>query len=111
MSDDILNNETTRLSSEVVYQRDSELSESLPEFKPGKTPHTQYGNQILNGNIPWPEIIEEIQAHYTQERLVKETGVSPATLRKISQGNYDRLDFRTGAKILGVHCLFYPEQY
>ena len=111
MSDDILNNENSRLPVEVVYQRGSEPTESLPEFKPGKTPHTQYGNQILNGNVPWSEIIEEIQAHYTQERLVAETGVSPATLRKISQENYSSLDFRTGARILGVHCLLYPKQY
>ena len=46
MSDETILNEPSRLSSEVIYQRDSQPSENAPEFKPGNTPHTQLGNEI-----------------------------------------------------------------
>ena len=105
------NEPTSSSYGKIIYDREQSSITNQPEFKPGNTPHTQYGDKILNGNVPWSKIIEEIQAHYTQERLVKKTGVTPATLRKISKGNYSSLDFRTGAKILGVHCLLYPSQY
>ena len=95
----------------IIYDRTSMLYGEQPVFKPGKTPYTQYGNETLNANVPWNLIVQEIQAHYTQERLIAETGVTPTTLRKIYKGNYNSLDFRTGARILGVHCLLYPSQY
>ena len=111
MSDEIILNETSLVSNKVVYQRDSQQSEAVPAFKPGKTPHTQYGDEMLNANVPWQEILQELQAHYTQERLVDEAGVSPANLLKILKGNYSDLNFRTGARILGVHSRLFPEQY
>ena len=111
MSDETILNEPSRLSSEVIYQRDSQPSENAPEFKPGNTPHTQLGNETLNANIPWQEIVQQIQAHYTQEQLIEETGVTTENLLNILNQDYSKLNFRTGARILGVHCRFFPEQY
>ena len=111
MSDETILNQPSSLSGEVIYQRDSQPSENAPEFKPGNTPHTQYGNQILNANVPWPEIINEIQARYTQEQLMKETGVTADNLLNILNQDYSKLNFRTGARILGVHSRFFPELY
>ena len=96
----------------VVYQRHIAQATLEPEFKPGDTPETQFGNETLNGNIDWSKIVEEmIQVHYTQEQLVTETGISEKILKKIINKNYKRLSFRNGARLLAIHSRFYPKQY
>ena len=114
-----MSNDNTTIETEiqntlgdVVYQRDLAQATPQPEFKPGDTPHTQLGNQTLNGNVPWSSIVEEIfQACYTQEQLLAETGITAKDLQKISHNNYKKLSFRSGARLLRVHSMFYPEQY
>jgi hypothetical protein len=106
MSDEIIVTELT----EIVYQRGQNEDETQPEFKPGNTPHTQYGDQVLNANVPWDSVVQEIlNAHYTQEKLAKEVGIPSTTLGQILKQNYDALSFRIGARILGVHFRLFPE--
>jgi hypothetical protein len=97
--------------TKIVYDREKNSKKKQPAFKPGKTPHTQLGHETLNANIPWPHIIEELQAHYTQEKLVNEAGITPANLQNILAENYSKLTFKIGAKLLMLHSRFYPEQY
>ena len=97
--------------SEVIYQREPTSTTKQPTFKPGDTPYTQYGNETLNANVLWYQIVEEILAHYPQEQLVAETGLVPANITKIRNQNYRRLNFRAGAKLLAIHSRFYPEKY
>lgn len=103
--------ETARTASEVIYQREDNSKKTQPEFKPGNTPYTQFGNETLNANIHWYQIIQDILAHYTQEQLVDEAGITPANLRKILAQHYKKLNFKMGAKLLAIHSRFYPEQY
>jgi hypothetical protein len=98
-------------TGEVIYEREVAQTTEQPKFKPGNTPYTQYGNQTLNANIHWYQIVQEILAHYTQEQLVDEAGIMPANLRKILVQNYRKLNFKTGAKLLAIHSRFHPEQY
>ena len=113
MSKEIItdNSDQPRSIDEISYQRDPKEVKQLPKFKPGNTPHTQYGNQTLNANIPWQRIVQEIQVHYTLEQLVNEAGIPPANLRKILREDYRKLSFKMGAKLLTIHARFYPEQY
>ena len=96
---------------EVVYDRETIQATEQPEFKPGETPYTQFGNETLNANIHWYQVVEEILAHYTQEQLVDEAGITPANLRKILAQNYRQLNFKMGARLLAIHCRFFPERY
>ena len=95
----------------IIYDRTSTLFNDQPEFKPSNTPYTQLGNETLNANILWYQVINEILLHYTQEQLVDEAGITPINLRKILNQNYRKLNFKTGAQLLSIHCRFYPEQY
>ena len=109
ITSDFLNHpQTTRA---VIYQRATTQIQAVPEFKPGNTPYTQLGNETLNANIYWPQIIQDILAHYTQQQLITETGLTSANMLKINQQNYRKLNFKMGAKLLAIHCRFYPEQY
>ena len=110
MSDTINETNTTITTSEVIYQREEISTKKQPEFKPGNTPYTQYGNETLNANVLWYQVVNEILAHCTQEQLVAETGLISANMTKIRNQNYRRLNFRTGAKLLAIHCQLYPEQ-
>lgn len=109
ITSDPLNSPSTK--DNVIYQRDLPPPSVLPEFKPGSTPYTQYGNETLNANIPWYQIIQEILTHYTQEQLLEETGLVNNDLLEILNQNYCKLNFKMGAKLLRIHSCFYPEQY
>ena len=96
----------------VIYQRGQNDGEKQPEFKPGTTPHTQYGDEMLNANVPWHEIVGQILTrNYTIGRLAEEVKTSIAALNKILKEDFSELNFRTGARILGVHCVLFPETF
>ena len=107
MTDKINGNE----DRQVVYEREVAQSIPAPEFKPDNTPYTQYGNETLNANVLWYQVIQEILVHKTQEQLANEVGTPLTNIMKIMKQNYRKLNFRTGARILGVHCSLYPAQY
>jgi hypothetical protein len=96
----------------IVYQRGQNDSETQPEFKPGSTPHTQYGNETLNANVPWDQIVIEIlMCDYTIAGLAEEIKSTTSVLNKILRHDFSALNFRTGARILGVHCQLFPEKF
>jgi lambda repressor-like predicted transcriptional regulator len=105
MENEITNND----QGQIIYDRTKALEIPKPVFKPGNTPHTQFGTEILNANVPWPKIVAEIQTRYTQEKLAEEVGVAPITLHEILKQNYEALSFRIGARILGIHTRLFPE--
>lgn len=94
----------------VIYQRDPNIAIDEPKFKPGNTPYTQFGNETLNANVPWYRIVQEILAHYTQEQLVKETGITSANITKILRQNYRKLNFKRGAQLLSIHARLFADQ-
>jgi hypothetical protein len=109
MSDD---KNTVNEGSEVVYQRGVTDIDKQPEFKPGNTPHTKLGDEMLNANVPWHEIVSQILTrNYTIGRLAEEVKTNIASLNKILKEDFSELNFRTGARILGVHCVLFPETF
>jgi hypothetical protein len=108
MNDEINVTEAT----EVVYQRGQNNGEAQPEFKPGNTPHTQYGNEVLNANVPWDQVVSEILTRdYTIAALAEEIKSTTSVLIKILKQDFSMLNFRTGARILGIHCQLFPEKF
>jgi hypothetical protein len=99
-------------ASEVVYQRGQNDSEQEPEFKPGNTPHTQYGSETLNANVPWDQVVIEILTRdYTIAALAEKIKSTTSVVNKVLQQDFSTLNFRTGARILGVHCQLFPENF
>ena len=97
---------------DVVYQRGQNDGEQQPEFKPGNTPHTQYGDEVLNANVPWDQIVSEILTRdYTIAALAEEIKSTASVLIKVLKRDFSTLNFRTGARILGVHCKLFPEKF
>ena len=108
MSDEI---KTTEAAT-VVYQRGQNDSETQPEFKPGSAPHAQYGDEVLNANVPWDQVVSEILTRdYTIAALAEEIKGTTSVIIKILKRDFSALNFRTGARILGVHCQLFPEKF
>ena len=108
MSNEIIVTEATN----VVYQRGQNDGLQQPEFKPGNTPHTQYGDEVLNANVPWDHIVIEILTRdYTIAALAEEIESTTSVLNKVLQKNFSALNFRTGARILSVHCRLFSEKF
>jgi hypothetical protein len=107
----MIDNRNDNENGQVVYERGAEQSTPTPEFKPGNTPHTQFGNQTLNANVPWDQVVQEILVHKNQQELAVDLGMPLANVTKILKQNYRKLNFKTGARILMIHCNFYPAQY
>tara|TARA_R110000868_G_scaffold158036_3_gene385813 strand:+ start:69295 stop:69597 length:303 start_codon:yes stop_codon:yes gene_type:complete len=85
----------------------------MAEFKPGATPSTNLGNEVLNHNIPWSEVVQDIikTGYYTLAMLADKIDTKPIILNAIADGDDSNLDFKTGAKLLSVHCRLYPDVY
>lgn len=97
---------------EVVYDRETVQISAQPEFKPGDTPHTQFGDEMLNFNVPWDQIVVEILTRdYTIAALAEKIQSTTSVVNKILKGDFSTLNFRTGARILGVHTELFPEKF
>lgn len=113
MSDKLhTNDNVSRENGEIIYQRNAERAANGPIFKPGATPHTQFGKQVLNANVPWHSVVTDIiKTHYDQVQLARELDAQSILLDKILQQDYSELNFRTGARLLGVHARLFPGMY
>ncbi len=84
----------------------------LPTFKPGAKYYTQFGKEILNGNVAWDEIVQAIlDTGYDKVQLAVEVGLKEAAINHILVGQYEAIYFRAGARILTIHCRLFPHLY
>lgn len=83
-----------------------------PEFKPGDKPYCQFGNIILNKNVPWAEVIVEIlDKGYALNDIANYAETTLWVLNEVVKLNYDVLPFRAGARIITLHAELFPELY
>tara|TARA_R110000868_G_scaffold410505_1_gene698711 strand:- start:211 stop:513 length:303 start_codon:yes stop_codon:yes gene_type:complete len=82
-----------------------------PKFKPGNTPSVRLGNEELNANIPWGQILQSILPRYPLDILAEKLNTSTSALKALQNNDISSLDFRTGAKLLAVHCCVFPALY
>lgn len=88
------------------------IDDNDPAFKPGNTPHLQYGKEILNDGVRWDEmVLEVINKGCSAPLLAEKMNLDLAVIMDISRRDYSALDFKTGAKLCAIHCGFYPEKY
>lgn len=83
-----------------------------PIFKPGDKPYTEFGKEILNGNVAWDEVVQAIlDTGYDKGELALDVGLQKAAVNRILAGEYDDIYFRAGARILTIHCRLFPHLY
>jgi hypothetical protein len=81
---------------------DKQNKDNQPKFKPGNKPYCRFGNQVLNNNVPWKDILNDVlttSGMSLSELSIKlETTVS--TLCNVVNGNRCPLTFKQGARLL-----------
>jgi len=81
-------------------------------FKPGDRSYTNFGREVLNRNVAWHEILQDIiDTGYNKAVLALEAGVQKSVLNRALSHDYDGIYFRAGARILTIHCRLYPHKY
>ena len=82
----------------------SNASNMKPEFKPGNKPYLVFGNEVLNNNIPWSEVLNDILAKpdMSISKVAAELGTSINMLRSVVDGNSCPITFKQGAILLAM---------
>jgi lambda repressor-like predicted transcriptional regulator len=84
---------------------DEAITQRPVEFKPGNKPYLVFGNEVLNNNMPWHDILTELLAtsgmSLSELSVRLETTVS--TLCNVVNGNECPLTFKQGARLLTLH--------
>ena len=76
-----------------------------PAFKPGSTPHMQYGNEMINANVPWNEVISDLCSHgLSMVEIATRLDVDFSVIQAVAAKNYSRLNFKAGARLLTMHA-------
>src|SRR3989338_1665190 len=83
-----------------------------PEFKPGNKPYTAFGNEMLNANVAWDELVRELMdAGKTKQEIADYAECPVNIIYKIMNRDFEGLFFRAGARIITMHSRAYPTKY
>ena len=102
------------MAKEKLDERWSKMinSEEKSMFKPGNTPYTKFGNELLNGDIAWDEVVQDIlDTGYDKSELALEVGLKKAIINQVAAGEFEGIYFRAGARMLTIHCRLFPGKY
>lgn len=84
----------------------------VPEFKPGNKPYAYFGKEILNKDVPWHEIVNEILlCDVSKQQIADEIGVELQVVKNVLQQNTEGLTFKAGTRLITIHCRHYSAQY
>ena len=76
-----------------------------PVFKPGNTPHMKYGNEMINANVPWNEVISDLCSYgVTMAEIAAHLEVELSVVQAAVKQNYTGLSFKMGARLLAMHA-------
>jgi hypothetical protein len=80
----------------------SDENDSKPEFKPGNKPYCKFGNEMLNYNMPWKDILDEVLASsgMSLSSLSVKLENTVSNLGNVVNGNDCPLTFKQGARLL-----------
>jgi hypothetical protein len=83
---------------------DDVKTNTLPEFKPGNTPYLKFGDEMLNDNMPWRDMLDALQAKsdLTPSAIASVLGTSISNLGNIINGNDCPLAFKQGAALVSL---------
>lgn len=85
-------------------QNRNEIFNTGPEFKPGDKPYLEFGNEILNNNIPWSEVLADVmnKGGLSVSLIAGKLQTSINALKTIVDGNECPLTFKQGARLLNL---------
>ena len=93
-------------------QQVNSKSQSVPVFEPGSTPHLAFGKSVLNADVDWMQLVTELVAkHVSRAEIANFIGAQAECIEQVCQQDYACLTFRAGARLVTLHCEYYPEQY
>ena len=80
-----------------------------PEFKPGNKPYLKFGNEILNDNLPWADILNEVltKSGLNLSQIAGKLNTSINNLNNIVNGNACPLTLKQGAILLSLQNKYY----
>jgi hypothetical protein len=83
---------------------DDVKTNTLPEFKPGNTPYLKFGNEILNDNMPWRDMLDELLAKsdLTPSAIASFLDTTVSNLDDVINGNGCPLAFKQGAALVSL---------
>lgn len=78
-----------------------------PEFKPGNKPYLVFGNEILNNNIPWSEVLCDLimKAELTLTDIAARLETTVDVLEMLLKTGESKLGFKQSARLLTIHDL------
>ena len=96
-----------KINFNVIYDRNEAATQARPQFKPGRTPECVFGDHILNHDVDWLKIIQQIVVakKCTLSVLSQDIEVDQTVLEDILNKDFTLLSFKAGAKLLRVHSI------
>lgn len=95
----------------VISMIEIEYSQAKkPEFKPGNKPYLVFGNEILNNNIPWSEVLRDLvsKAKLTVSDLAMRLETTIGVLETLLKTGECNLGFKQAARLLTIHDKYFP---
>lgn len=85
---------------------------SEAEFKPGSKPYLEFDGAMLNANVPWDELVLELNEHgCDNHEIAAYIECDTAIIMQIQAKNFKNLSFRAGARMITLHSKHYPDFY
>ena len=79
-----------------------------PDFKPGNKPYLVFGNEVLNNNIPWSEVLNDLvsKAELAIADIAARLETTREVLENLLKTGECGLGFKQGARLLTIHDLY-----
>jgi hypothetical protein len=83
---------------------DEKRDNQHPKFKPGNTPYLKFGDEILNDNLPWRDMLDELLAKsdLTPSAIASFLDTTVSNLHDVVNGNDCPLAFKQGAALVSL---------
>lgn len=96
----------------VISMIEIECSQAKkPEFKPGNKPYLVFGNEILNNNIPWSEVLRDlvIKVELTVIDIAAQLETTVGVLKTLLKTGECGLGFKQAARLLTIHDKYFND--
>jgi hypothetical protein len=82
------------------------------DFKPGNKPYYEYNGTVLNANVPWDEVVLDLQEQgCPANKIAQYAECSLNVVKDILKKKYDGLCFRSCARLITLHSNHCPQVY
>ena len=80
------------------------MKSKQPDFKPGDKPYTKFGNDVLNKDVAWHELVSELmRKKQSITSIATYADCSIQTMNDLLSQKFRGLNFRSGARLITLH--------